>query len=53
MPFAEGTFGRPNRPQTPVNGIITNYYGEESEACLQQKYAHWKHNVSIDDWPVD
>lgn len=46
MPFGDNTFGRPNRPQTPVNGIITNYYGEESEAHLQQKYAHWKQSVS-------
>ena len=46
MPYDNSTFGRPNRPQTPVNGIITNMYGEESEAHLQQKYAHWKQSVS-------
>lgn len=50
MPFVEGTYGKPNRPQTPVNGIITNYYGDEEEAHLQQKYAYWKQSVSINDW---
>ena len=42
----DATFGRANRPQTPVNGIIMNNYGEESELCLQQKYAQWKQSVS-------
>ena len=42
----DSTFGRANRPQTPINGIIMNNYGEESEANLQQKYAAWKQSVS-------
>ena len=38
----EATFGKPNRPQTPVNGIIMNDYGANSEAVLQQRYQEWK-----------
>ena len=35
-------FGRANRPQTPVNGIINNAYGDEEDAQLQLRYAAWK-----------
>jgi len=47
MPNQEFAFGRPNRPQTPVHGIIMNNYGEESEMHLANKYAVWKHSVSF------
>lgn len=36
------TFGRPNRPQTPVGGIIHGQFHEEAESTLQNKYAVWK-----------
>lgn len=42
LPNPTATFGKPNRPQTPVNGIITNTYGCESEAVLQARYQNWK-----------
>ena len=35
-------FGRANRPQTPVNGIIRNEYGEGSQMEMQDRYAMWK-----------
>ena len=40
-------FGKPNRPQTPVTGIITNEYGAHGEAMLQERYAQWKAQVSF------
>lgn len=36
------TFGKPNRPQTPVGGIIHHQFQGEAETNLQQKYAIWK-----------
>ena len=36
------SYGRANRPQTPVEGIIRNNFGEESVCHLQNKYAAWK-----------
>ena len=35
-------FGRANRPQTPINTIIANNYGEEASGNLQTKYKVWK-----------
>ena len=34
MPNASQAFGRANRPQTPVNGIINNAYGERESEVL-------------------
>ena len=42
LPGEEFTFGRANRPQTPVGGIITNAYGESAEVYQQTKYNQWK-----------
>ena len=39
-------FGRQNRPQTPVNGIINNEYGEVEHEALQARYEQWKQHVS-------
>ncbi len=36
------SYGRANRPQTPVKGIILNTYGETAGACLQDKYRELK-----------
>lgn len=32
------TYGVANRPSTPINGVINNYYGEAAEAELHSKY---------------
>lgn len=39
-------YGKPNRPQTPVNGIITNNYGMRSEQVMKERYDNWKSSVS-------
>ena len=31
LPPDEFAFGRPNRPSTPINGVISNFYGETAE----------------------
>jgi hypothetical protein len=31
-------FGKPNRPSTPINGIISNYYGETAQNEIVEKY---------------
>lgn len=31
-------FGRPNRPSTPINGVINNYYGEAAKIQIDEKY---------------
>ena len=40
LPNEEFTFGKRNRPQTPVNGIISHYYGEAASRDMQQRYIH-------------
>ena len=47
LPAEEHTYGRRNRPQTPVNGIISHYYGEAAGRELQQRYIHKKEMVNI------
>lgn len=42
IPGGDFSYGRANRPQTPVDGIIRNEFGEESVSHLQQKYVVWK-----------
>lgn len=32
-------FGKANRPSTPINGIISNYYGETAHQEIVEKYA--------------
>jgi hypothetical protein len=34
VPDDKFTFGRPNRPQTPIEGIIRNNFGEGASAVL-------------------
>ena len=38
MPTREQAFGKPNRPQTPVNGIIHAEYTARSEAEMLERY---------------
>jgi hypothetical protein len=40
-------FGKPNRPSTPINGIISNYYGETATNEIEEKYALSLELVSI------
>ena len=42
IPDEQFSYGRANRPQTPVDGILRNEFGEESVNHLQHKYAAWK-----------
>ena len=42
MPQEGFTYGRANRPQTPIDGIISNMFGEESSQALQSRYGKLK-----------
>ena len=48
LPNDTFTYGRANRPQTPLKGIILNEYGETARNEIQAKYMelkeHKKHN---------
>ncbi len=52
LPIENMAFGKANRPQTPVGGIIMNNYGEEGEIALQQKYQQFMQAVSIAKRPL-
>lgn len=38
LPSEDFTFGKRNRPQTPVNGIISHFYGEMAGQEMQHRY---------------
>ena len=38
LPEETNPYGRPNRPGTPVGDVISNYYGENAEKMISQKY---------------
>lgn len=40
-------FGKANRPSTPINGIISNYYGETAHLDIIEKYGLVHELVSI------
>lgn len=42
LPNEGFTYGRANRPQTPIMGIIGNNFGEAAGANLQQRYRQMK-----------
>ena len=42
LPNETFTYGRRNRPQTPINGIIGNVFGEEACSHLQNRYVQLK-----------
>ena len=46
LPGDDFTFGKPNRVQTPVGGIISNLYGEKASDDLQKRYVFQKEMVS-------
>ena len=40
-------FGKPNRPSTPINGVISNYYGDSAHQEIVERYAVSYELVSI------
>lgn len=42
LPEEQFTYGRPNRPQTPIDGIIRNNFGESATANIQDRYKSLK-----------
>ena len=38
LPVEAHPYGRPNRPGTPVGDVLSNYYGENAEKMISQKY---------------
>ena len=42
LPDSQFTYGRALRPQTPVNRVMKNEFGEESQAHLQEIYKYQK-----------
>ena len=42
LPAEQFTYGRALRPQTPVNRVMKNEFGEDSAAQLQEMYRHQK-----------
>ena len=38
LPEESFTYGRANRPQTPIQGIIANNFGEAAGSTLQGRY---------------
>ena len=42
LPESSFTYGRPNRPQTPVTGIIKYDYANESEVQMMNRYSQLK-----------
>ena len=42
LPSEGFTYGRANRPQTPIDGIINNTFGENSAQQLQTRYGKIK-----------
>jgi len=40
LPGGDFCYGKRNRPQTPVGGILSNYYGEAAGSELQERYQY-------------
>ena len=38
LPEEKHSYGRPNRPSTPVGDVISNYYGDRAHKQISQKY---------------
>ena len=38
LPEEDHSYGRPNRPGTPVGDVISNFYGDIASKVLTQKY---------------
>ena len=50
---SDSSYGRPNRPQTPVNGIIHGQFENESEMEMQVRYANWKQTRATSKGPIN
>ena len=48
-PAEEFAFGKPNRPSTPINGVISNFYGDSAANEIEGKYQLQYELVSIDE----
>ena len=44
-------FGKPNRPSTPINGVISNYYGESAQVEIEERYAI-SHELVSNSYPI-
>ena len=53
LPESSFTYGRPNRPQTPVNGIIKYDYANESEVQMMNRYSHLKNVKGLKSGPQE
>ena len=42
LPEEQFTYGRPNRPQTPIDGIIRNNFGKSATSNMQDRYKSLK-----------
>ena len=47
VPDREALFGCKNRPETPVNQIIRNDFGEGASAALQERYIYAKQHKAL------
>ncbi len=47
MSLGINAYGKANRPQTPVKGIITGVYGEEAESYFRKKSEETLQRVSL------
>lgn len=41
------SYGKPNRPQTPIKDIISNIYGKEAEQDIKSRYVFHSQQVSL------
>jgi hypothetical protein len=46
LPSVDFAYGKKNRPQTPVSGILMNDYGRAATEQQLERYARWKEYVS-------
>jgi len=47
-PLDQMAFGKPNRPSTPIHGVISNHYGENAAQEIQDKYV-MQHELVINN----
>lgn len=47
LPGEEFTFGKRNRPQTPVTDILANFFGEQAGSEMQLRYNTLKEIVRL------
>ena len=52
LPAEAFTYGRPLRPQTPVNTVMQNQFGDEAEFSLQNRYKSMKQQKAQSKGPM-